>query len=139
VTIYDTVTIVMSTDTARIRQLGDFPAPGNAITVPSGGAVSLFGMQIADSNIAAEAHGGNPMPVGTSVTFSIEGGGVLTQGLTSYVFPSTTAPMGNIGIVLTANPVVPPATPPNNTRLLMTVSVPGRQVQQFTWPIVVTP
>lgn len=138
VTIYDTVTVVMATDTARIRQLGDFPAPGNVITIQNGGAISLFGMQIADSNTAADVLGGNPMPIGTSVTFSVEGGGVLTQGLTTYVFPNTTAPMNNVGIVLTANPVVPPATPPNNTRLLMTVSVPGRQVQQFTWPIVVT-
>jgi hypothetical protein len=139
VTIYDTVTIVMSTDFARLRSLGDFPEPGNPINIQQGSAVSLFGLQVADSTLAADALGGNPLPVGTTMAFTVEGPGVQTQGLTSYVVPNTTRPTSNLGIVLIANAVEPPAQLPVNTRLLLTVTVPNRQIQQVSWPIVVGP
>jgi hypothetical protein len=138
VTIFDSVTIAMSTDTMRFQTLGSFPAPGTTLTLQQGTSLSFAGMIIRDSNTNADALGSNPPPVGTTITFAIDGGGVTTQGLASSTVPNTLSPVGPFGITIVALPVIPPATVPANVLLLLTIQVPGRAAQQFSWPVVVT-
>ncbi len=139
VTIFDTVTIVMATDTARIMDLGTFPAVGTAISLTNGSSRSLSGIIIADSNAAADTPplNSNPMPIGTTIAFSIEGGGLRLQGLPSTTVTNATTRLGPFGTTLVAEPVDPADPLPVNVNLLMTVTVPGRGPQQFSWPITV--
>lgn len=137
VTIYSSVTIVMSTNTPRIYSLGTFPQPGVPISIVQGQVVSLQNMVLADNNVSADALGGNPLPQGTTVNFAIEGPGVTLQGITSDTIGNTTSPTGFYGATLAAAPVAANAELPTGTRLVLNITVPGEGVRQFAWPVVV--
>lgn len=134
VSIYSTITIVMPTDFARIVSLGSFPAPGAAIELSSGTPLSLFGLILADTNTAADLHGGNPLPFGTTLTFAVQGSGVAAQGISTYTVPNALGPIGPLGITLATVPVQGDPVPPS---LLLTIQVPNRAAQQFSWPITI--
>jgi len=68
-------TIVMSTNSARLFNTGTFGAAGSTITLTQGSSGSRGGLFISDSNSNADTLGGNPMPVGTTISFGVEGGG----------------------------------------------------------------
>ena len=138
VTIYATRTIVMSTDTARITSLGTFPAVGNTITLAQATGVSFTGMVLADNNLSADTLGGNPLPFGTTITFSIDGAGATLIGLPASKVDLATGPTGPYGIAIKAATVVAPAPLPTFVRLLLSVQVPGAPLQQFAWPLNVT-
>ena len=131
----------MPTDRADILDLGTFPPVGNAISLQQGTTLSLVGIHLADDNTAADSLGGNPLPLGTTVNFAIQGGsGVTIQNPVSETVPNTTsATMISYGVTLVAAPVVAPATPPTGARLVLTVGVPGATPKQFSWPITITP
>jgi hypothetical protein len=135
VTIFDTVTIVMPTDTMRLLSLGTFPNVGTTISVTNSSSVSFNGMIIADSNTNADSLGSNPPPAGTTITFAIDGSGAKLLGLTSYTVPNTTAPVGPFAVTVAADPVDPGDPPPTNVFLLLNIQVPGSPLQQFSWPI----
>jgi hypothetical protein len=93
------IVIVMSHQDVRIKQLGDFPAPQSTIGVGAGGFVSMGRMVLEDSNTYADPLGGNPLPFGTSVTYSVEGDDFSLSGITTYpiangIAPESTPPMG---------------------------------------------
>ncbi len=135
VTIYDTVTIVMPTDTMRLLSMGTFPAVGSPITVANGTSIGFSGLIIADNNTNADPLGSNPPPVGTTITFSIQGSGASVQGTPSYTVPNTTAPVGPFAVAVLAEALDPGDPPPANVFLLLTIQVPGRPQQQFSWPV----
>ena len=139
VSIYDTVTIVMASDFARITSLGTFPSVGNTINIRQGTALSFGNMVIADHNTNADVLGSNPLPLGTTIAFTVQGAGIALQGLASYTVPNTTTRISGIGMTMTATAVVPPAVLPTGNALLLTIQVPGRAQQQFSWPVVVGP
>lgn len=139
VTIFDTVTIVMPTDTMRLMALGTFPAVGSTISLTQGTSLSFSGIVIRDSNTNADGLGSNPPPVGTTISFAVQGTGVTLQGLTSFTVPNATGPVSGIGTTVVATAVVAPAALPTGISLQLTIQVPGRSAQQFTWPVTVTP
>ncbi len=135
VTIYDTVTIVMPTNIMRLLNLGTFPAAGTNINITQGGRLDFSGLVIADSNGTADVLGSNPPPFGTSITFSIQGGGVSLQGLTSFTVPNALYAVGPFAATI-VSPLFT-STPPTNVSLLLTIQVPGRATQQFSWPVTI--
>lgn len=139
VTIYESLLLTMPNNNARIFRQGTFPVVGSTITLQQGASVSYANLYMADANTNADTLGGNPMPSGTTFTFSIEGSGVTPQGVTTYTVPSNTIqPTGPYGITLAAAVVAPTATLPTGVRLLLSIAVPGEGAQQFAWPISVT-
>ncbi len=139
VTIASTSTIVMSTNTARLLATGTFGAPGSNINVAQGTDSIQSGIVVADSNTFADALGSNPMPVGTTIAFSVVGSGVSLVGTNSFTVGSTTGPTGFYGVTLKAAAVVAPATVPAPSTLLLTITPPGAAVSQFSWTVTVTP
>jgi hypothetical protein len=139
VSIYQSQTITLPTNTPRILSLGSFPTPGTTISIQQGGSVSFANMIIADNNTVADALGSNPLPSGTNVTFSIDGPGVTLRGLTtSRIANNVTFPTGPYGTSLVAAIVAPTADLPVSSVLLITFAVPGEPLSQFAWPVVVT-
>jgi hypothetical protein len=138
VVIYNTITIVMSTDTPRFLSLGNFPAPGSNIVLQQGASVSLSNMILADNNTAAISLGSNPLPLGTKIAFSIDGAGAKLQGFTSDNVLNSTSPTGPYGTTIVANPVVAPAVLPSGVRLLLNVDLPSGIKWQYSWPIIIT-
>jgi hypothetical protein len=141
VTISATRTIVMPFNGARVYDFGTFPAGFTDITVTQGSSTSNSGIVIADSNTSsgvtvANPQGGNPMPSGTTIAFTINGAGASLQGLTSWTVESTTSPTGTYGATIEAAAVDPadPLPAPMPT-LLLTVTPPGGNPTQFSWPI----
>lgn len=135
VSIYDSVTIVMPSNSPRFT-LGTFPTFGSTITVTQGGSVSFSGLVMFDSNASADAVGSNPMPVGTTLTFAPDGAGIEIQGVDTYTVPgNVTGPTGTYGVTVTAAEVDPADPLPTNTRLTMSVEVPGQNEIQYSWPV----
>jgi len=99
---------------------------------------------IADANLSSgvtvvNPTGGNPMPSGTTITFSIDGGGASLVGLTSWTVESTTAPNGTYGVTVRADAAAMAADLPSPMpTLLLTITPPGSTSTQFSWPITVT-
>lgn len=139
VSIYQTLTLTMPFNTARMYNQGSFPNNGSTITLQQGTSTSFANLFMGDTNTNADDLGGNPMPSGTTFTFSIDGGGVTAQGITTYTVPTNTIqPTGPYGITIAAATVDPTAALPTGVRLVLTVAVPGQSTQQFAWPISVT-
>ena len=139
VNIAKTSTIVMSTNSARLFSTGTFGAPGTTIGITQGTSGSRSGIVIADSNTLADALGGNPMPLGTTITFSIQGGGVSLIGNTSWTVGSTTAPTGTYGVSYNAAAAALPADLPSpQPSLVLSVTAPSGDVTEFIWPFNVT-
>ncbi|MGV3591708.1 MAG: hypothetical protein ACO1PZ_08445 [Gammaproteobacteria bacterium] len=134
VSVFETITIVMPTDSARILALGSFPPPGSTITLASGTPTTLTGMMLGDSNTNADALGSNPLPFGTTITFSVQGSGITVQGISTYTVPNALGPIGPIGVTLATQPVSGDPVPPS---MLMTIAIPGRATQQYSWPITI--
>lgn len=141
VSISSTSIVVMSFNTARLFDDGTFGPEGTTITVTQGTDVTRNGIVIADANLnstatVANPTGGNPMPAGTEITFSIDGGGASLAGLTTWTVGSTSAPTGTYSATVRAEAVDPadplPAPMPN---LLLTVTPPDAGPTQFSWPI----
>lgn len=121
--------IIMSTDVARIIELGDFPPPGSDINVADE-LVSLSGMLISDSNTAADALGSNPMANGTTIRFTVDG--VELVGNTSFTVPSNAIrPTGPHGVTLDRG------SNPQNGSLTLTITPPGKSPTEFIWPVVI--
>jgi hypothetical protein len=137
VIIYSTVTIVMSNNTADIFEFGDFPAVGDTISVSPGTSLSLGDLFLADSNILADAAGGNPLPLGTTLSFALQGTstGLTLENSSTETIPNTIYPTGPYGATIVAAPVATST----GARLVLTVQVPGVSARQFSWPIEVTP
>ena len=93
-----TATIVMPTNHPRIHGFGTFPPEGGTITIPLGGVADLGGMYISDSNFNADPQGSNPMPAGTTITFSTNNGEILAGG--PWTVGSAITPTGPYGIIL---------------------------------------
>lgn len=138
-TIAKVSTIVMPTNSARLFASGTFGAAGTTITVQEGTSVSRSGIVISDSNVAADPLGGNPMPLGTSIQFSIDGGGASLVGNTSWTVNSTTAPTGTYGATIRAASAADATELPSpQPTLLLTVTAPSGDITEFSWPINVT-
>lgn len=139
VTISATNTIIMSTDTPRLFNTGTFGAPGTGITLTNGGAsVNRTGLIIADDNTNADALGGNPMPGGTSIVFSLVGTGATLVGNASFTVDNfASSPTGPYSITLQAPAAAAGATLPILSTLLLTITPPGETATTFTWPITV--
>lgn len=153
ISIFETVTIVMPTNTVQILDRGNFPPAGDVILINSGGSRTLVDLILGDNY-------SNPLPNGTTVEFAIEGAGVSLQGLTNTTIGNTLwADSYLFGITLAADVVPPPepadpalcpggatpatpppndcfAIPPSNVRLLMIVTLPEADTAvSFSWPI----
>lgn len=127
VAISETAIIVMPLNTARIFELGNFPAVGSPIDIGAG-AVGYSGLFIADSNTLSVD--GNPMANGTTIEFQTSTGNLV--GTSSFTVPSNaTRPTGGYGIVLEPGDPVLPGT------LSLIVTPPGQSPTQFLWPIIV--
>lgn len=139
VAIYGSAVVVMSDSTPRIKTLGSFPSVGSPITMSQGSSVAFSGMYLTDGNTFADSLGGNPLPLDTTITFSIDGGGASTRGVSTYTIPNTTRPEGSLplGISVAAAIVAPTATLPANVTLLMRVAAPGLTTD-YQWPIIIT-
>lgn len=144
VSISATSTIVMSFNTARLFDDGTFGPVGTTITFQQGTSTSRSGIIIADANLnslvpAANPTGGNPMPAGTTIAFSIDGSGASLVGITSWTVASTSAPTGTYGVTLRAAAAALAADLPSPMpTLLLTITTPGSAATQFSWPITVT-
>jgi hypothetical protein len=138
VAIYSSVNIVMSTNTLRILSMGSFPDVGTTITLPQGTSLGFGDMIIGDNNTNADVLGSNPLPVSTTISFSIDGSGVQIQGPASITVPNTVFPIGGIGTTIAAGTVAAADPLPTSVRLLMTVQVPNVAAQTRAWPISVT-
>ena len=139
VTISATNTIIMSTDIARLFNTGTFGIPGTGITLVNGGAsVSRTGLIISDDNTNADALGGNPMPGGTTIAFSIDGAGVSLVGNTSFTVDNfASSPTGTYSATMRAPAVAIGTTLPLSATLLLTITPPGEAPTEFSWPITV--
>lgn len=135
VSIFDTVTVVMSTNTPRILNSGTFGPTGFTINITQGTNLPLTGMIIGDNNTNADPLGSNPMPAGTSIAFSIDGAGVSLVGATSFEVPNATGPTGPYGITLKADEVAPADPLPLPALLFLTVTPPNAQATQFSWTL----
>jgi hypothetical protein len=138
ITVFDTVTVVMSSDTPRLLQMGTFPSPGSTITLAQGNSASFSGMMIADNNTNADAVGSNPPPFGTTIVFSIDGAGVQVKGLASDTVINTTRPVGPYGVTIAADAVEAGGKLPTGVFLNLTITIPDRAAVQYSWPINVT-
>lgn len=144
VTISATRTIVMPFNTARLFSNGTFGVPGTTITLQQGTSTSRSGIVIADANLnslatAANPTGGNPMPSGTTIAFSIDGSGASLVGLTSWTVESTTAPTGTYGATVRASAAALASDLPSPMpTLLLTITPPAGAPTQFSWPLDIT-
>ncbi|MBN4075537.1 hypothetical protein JYU22_03050 [Gammaproteobacteria bacterium AH-315-E17] len=136
VTISATNTIIMSTDTPRLFNTGSFGAPGTGITLNDGGpSVSRINLFIADGNTNADVLGGNPMPGGTTIVFSVDGAGVSLVGNGSFTVDTfASSPTGPYSAAVRA-PIA--MATPFSADLLLTITPPGEAPIQFSWPITV--
>jgi hypothetical protein len=134
----------MSFNTARLFDDGTFGPVATVISFQQGTSTSRAGIKIADTNTnssptAANPTGGNPMPAGTTITFSIDGSGASLVGITSWTVASTSAPTGDYGVTLRADAAALAADLPSPMpTLLLTITPPGSAATQFSWPITVT-
>jgi hypothetical protein len=135
-TIFGSVVIVMSTNTPSIKNLGTFPAPGNTITLAQGTSRNFSGLVVGDDNANAGAN--NPMPIGTTIRFQIEGSGATLQGSSTETLGNYTGPSGPYGTNVVAATVAPTANLPANVNLVLSVEVPGEVTWQFRWPLSIT-
>ena len=132
-------TIVMSTNSARLFNTGTFGAAGSTITLTQGSSGSRGGLFISDSNSNADTLGGNPMPVGTTISFGVEGGGVSLIGNTSWTVGSTTSPSGSYGVTYSAAAAALASDLPSpQPTLVLTVTAPSGDISEFVWPFNVT-
>ena len=129
----------MPTDTMRLLSLGSFPAPGTPITLQHGTSISFDGLVVSDNNTAADALGSNPPPFGTTIAFATGGSGITLQGASSYTVPNALSPVGPFGVTVAADKVEPGDEFPSNVFLLLNIQSPGRSLQQFSWPVTITP
>ena len=162
ITIYKSLPIVYSTNTARIYERGNFPNPasgsgGPTIRVRQGQSVTLSGLILADSNTTNPTNP-NPLPKGTQVSFSIEGSGVEILGISSTTIPDRLSAKQDVfGVTIAAAAIeeAQPANPalcpplaterpyatdcfpelPTNIRLLLTVQPPDGLEQTYAWRI----
>lgn len=138
-TISQTSTIVMSTNSARLFSNGTFGIPTTTITLQQGTSGSRNGIVIADSNMLADPLGGNPMPAGTTIDFSIQGGGVTLIGNTSWTVGSAVGPTGTYGVSYNAAAAALAADLPSpQPSLILTVTAPSGDITEFIWPFDVT-
>lgn len=139
VSISGSAVIVMSRSDVRIKTLGSFPATGSTIAMTQGTSVSYAGMVVRDGNTNADNLGGNPLPAGSTVTFSIDGSGARVRGITSYTIVSGISPEStpSFGITVAADRVEAGGTLPTNVSLVMTVAAPGLTTV-YTWPVNIT-
>jgi hypothetical protein len=137
VSIFDTVTVVMSTNSPRLLATGGFGLPGFNINITQGSNRNLSGIIVADSNANADVLGSNPMPFGTTISFTYEGGGVSLLGATTFTVPNTTAPTGPYGITMKADSVAATESLPDPGLLIMTVTPPSASPVQFIWNVTV--
>lgn len=139
VTISATNTIVMSTDTPLLFNTGTFGVAGTGIALTNGAvSVSRTGLIISDNNTNANPLGGNPMPGGTTIVFSVDGTGVSLVGNTSFTVDNfASSPTGPYSATLQAPAVAPGATLPFFASLLLTITPPGEPPTEFSWPITV--
>lgn len=135
VSIFDTVTVVMSTNSPRLLTAGTFGAVGGTINLNQGNIRDLSGIIVADSNTNADPLGSNPMPYGTTITFSYEGTGVSFVGANSYEVVNTTAPTGPYAVSLKAEAVDPADALPDPGRLILTIDPPNASATQFSWNV----
>ncbi len=133
VSIFDTVTVVLSTNSPRLLATGTFGIPGLTISLTQGTNLSRTGLIIADSNTNADGLGSNPMPAGTTIAFSVEAEGITTLGATSFTVPNTTAPTGPYGVTLQAAEVDPADPLPLPGLLLLTITPPNATPTQISW------
>lgn len=117
---------------ATICELGDFGAAELALT--AGDNITLGGLYLSDGNSGATNPDwvcplGNPLPVGTEVSFSVSAGTLI--GKTSWTIPSNAnLPTGAYGIRYTNDS-------PGLAILAMSVDVPGEEGREFYWDIIV--
>ncbi len=144
VSISSTLTIVMSFNAACLFDDGTFGVVGTTITLQQGTSTSRSGIIIADANTnsgvtAINPTGGNLMPSGTTITFSIDGSGAELVGIKSWTVESTTAPTGTYGVTVRADAAAMASDLPSPMpTLLLTITPPGSTATQFSWPITVT-
>ncbi len=94
---------------------------------------------ISDSNSNADALGGNPMPVGTTISFGVEGGGVSLIGNTSWTVGFSTSPTGSYGVTFSAAAAALASDLPSpQPSLVLTVTAPSGDISEFVWPFNVT-
>jgi len=139
-TIYQQAEVVLSqSDGFLIKSLGTFPTAGSTISLKQGTSVSYQNLVLKDSNTTPA--NGNPLPKGTTITFSPGGAGVTLKGITSTTVPDATTPeqAAVLGITVAADAVVPPATLPSNVSLVLKVTFPEGNSRETVWPITVTP
>ncbi len=139
ISISGSAVIVMSRSDVRIKNLGTFPTTGSTVTLTQGTSVSFAGMVVSDGNANADALGGNPLPVGTTVNFKIEGTGASVRGISNYTIVNGTAPENtpSFGITVAADKVDAGDPAPTNVSLTMTVTAPGLTTV-YTWPLNIT-
>lgn len=138
VSIFDTVTVVLSTNSPRLSgpgSTGTFGAVGSTILITQGTNLSRGGIIVADSNSNADSLGGNPMPAGTTIAFSIDGEGVSLSGATSFEVGNTTGPTGPYGITLKAAEVAGTDPLPIPALLFMDITPPGAEPTQYSWNV----
>jgi hypothetical protein len=138
VTISATNTIIMSTDSARLTDTTwAFGAPTTVIGLTQGASTNSSGLIVADDNTNADALGGNPMPGGTTITFSIDGSGVSMVGTSSFTVDGlASSPTGPYTAGIRADAVALTDPLPTGISLLLTITPPDAPPTQFSWPIV---
>ena len=90
----------------------------------------------------ADGLGGNPMPGGTTITFSIDGSGVSMVGTSSFTVDGlASSPTGPYTAAIRADPVdiAGGESLPTGVSLLLTISPPDAPPAQFSWPVTVGP
>lgn len=127
--------LVLSQDSAVFSAQGTFPAVGSSISIKQGTSVSYSGLMLKDGNSTAS----NPMPIGTTVAFSLQGGGASLQGITSTIVPRTSSPTGPYAVTIAVASVTAGSPLPVGLTLVLTTTFPSGIQQSFTWPITVTP
>ena len=138
VVIYNSVTIVMSTDTPVFYSLGTFPTPGTTISLQQGGSISFKDMVLRDNNDNAVPTF-NPLPAGTKLTFLIDGAGAKLQGFTTDIVPNSIQPNGPYAVTIVADPQTDLTKLPRGIRLLFNIELPSGIKWQHSWPVEITP
>jgi vacuolar-type H+-ATPase subunit F/Vma7 len=114
--------LALSTNTPGLVSLGTFPAIGSSIDLTDGLVHAFTGMIIGDDN-------NNPLPTGTTITFSDPDGAFNFSG-NSSVQVSDQAPTGPFGVSIITNGI----PTPGGGRLVLNVDLPGTAVDaEFTW------
>lgn len=132
------LTIYTSDDSGpNVCRFGDFPLPSEGLTVTTNQTISLDGFYVSDGNMLAENEisapcaFGNPLPNGTTLTFTSNVGAV--QGVTTWRVPkSSTRPFGAISLNYKA-----PSSAQTGL-LTLTINIPSSEINHYIqWPIVV--